>query len=94
MNRAWIALAGLAALAAAAAALDFRDHAAGQVSPAECAEFDAGVRTMETRDPASARFVRALARLSGECVRRDFAGAILDIESMLRGDLHESAILP
>jgi hypothetical protein len=93
MNRPWIALAGLVLVGVAAVALDLRDYAARSISAAQCAGVSERLATLERNDPASARFLRDLLRLAGQCGSRDMAGAIRDIEAALQSDLDESAIL-
>lgn len=88
-----MALAGLAAFAATAVALDLRDHAAGEMSAAECAGLHAQLAANEASAPASVKFARDVFRLTGMCASRDIDGAIRDIEAALRADLDESAIL-
>ncbi|MCM0022027.1 MAG: hypothetical protein NBV67_18720 [Tagaea sp.] len=93
MNRAWMALAGLVAVGAVAVVHDLRDHAAGNMSAAECADLHAQLAANEAKDPVSVKFARDMFRLGGTCAPRDVEGAIRDIEAALRADLHESAIL-
>jgi hypothetical protein len=93
MNRAWIALAGLAAVGAAALALDLRDHAAGKMSAAECASREAQLASAGEAASVSVEFARDISRLTGQCAARDVEGAIHGIEAALRADLDESAIL-
>ncbi|MFM7344772.1 MAG: hypothetical protein ACKO1J_05305 [Tagaea sp.] len=93
MNRAWMALAALAALGVTAVALELRSHAFAGMSAAECARLYEEIAVGERNDPASAKFARDIFRLTGMCAPREMVSAMNDIYAALNGGLDESAIL-